>query len=235
MRELRALARTLAREVADAVRGAFTLREDGPFDPDWDGLRIRFAQQAEAMSRGIVDRHGQAVNAHVRRDQERILRISLARETPAVRRRLREFREENVALIRSIPERHLDDMRRLVARSQREGWTTDRLAAIIQEREDVSESRAELIARDQTLKANASLTQIRHEDAGITEYEWSTSRDERVRGNPQGLYPNSASDHYVLEGTRHRWDNPPDNGDGEHVHPGEDFQCRCVAVPILPD
>jgi SPP1 gp7 family putative phage head morphogenesis protein len=235
VRELRALARRLARELTDAIRGALRVREDAIDDPDWDGLRVRFEAQAEAQARGIVDRHGQAINAHVRRDQERILRVPLARETPRVRERLRAWRQENVDLITSIPARHLDDMRRLVGEAQSTGMRVETLAARIQEREDVSASRAELIARDQTLKANAQLTEIRHADAGITEYEWSTSRDERVRGNPDGLYPKSQSDHFVLEGTRHRWDNPPDTGAGERNHPGEDYQCRCVAIPVIPD
>lgn len=90
---------------------------------------------------------------------------------------------------------------------------------------DVTQSRAELIARDQVLKLNAEVTQKRHEAAGIVEFVWSTSRDERVR-----------PDHKVLEGKRYRYDDPPvvDRRRGTRGLPGIHFQCRCVAIPVIP-
>jgi SPP1 gp7 family putative phage head morphogenesis protein len=76
-----------------------------------------------------------------------------------------------------------------------------------------------LIARDQTLKLNSAITKDRHIAAGISEYTWSTSLDDRVR-----------PEHEALEGTKHSWDAPPEPG-----HPGEDFQCRCVAIPVIDE
>jgi SPP1 gp7 family putative phage head morphogenesis protein len=104
----------------------------------------------------------------------------------------------------------------------------------LQERFAVSQSKADLIARDQVLKLNGQVTRERQKASGITEYIWTTARDERVRGNPNGLYPNSSHDHYSLDGTRQRWDAPPQVADdGTTAHPGEDYQCRCVAAPVL--
>ena len=73
----------------------------------------------------------------------------------------------------------------------------EEVAKSIRDMGDVTRSRAELIARDQVLKLNAEVTQRRHEAAGITEFVWSTSRDERVR-----------PDHKALEGKRYRYDDP---------------------------
>lgn len=99
------------------------------------------------------------------------------------------------------------------------GLRVEDVADLIQERTGVSESRAERIARDQTLKTNGSLTANRQQTAGVTSYVWSTSLDDRVR-----------PDHAALEGKTIAWDDPPDVG-----HPGEDIECRCVAIPVIDE
>jgi SPP1 gp7 family putative phage head morphogenesis protein len=81
-------------------------------------------------------------------------------------------------------------------------------------------NRVKFIARDQVAKANAALVQQRQTLLGVDQYIWSTSKDERVRDS-----------HKSKEGKKYSWDSPPaDTG-----HPGEDYQCRCVAIPILPE
>jgi SPP1 gp7 family putative phage head morphogenesis protein len=99
------------------------------------------------------------------------------------------------------------------------GLRVEDLAQQIQERANVGTSRAELIARDQTLKMNSALTQSRMVSAGVESYVWSTSKDDRVR-----------EEHAALEGETFTWSDPPDVG-----HPGEDFQCRCVAIPVIQE
>lgn len=217
----------------DAARVGF--RADAEDDVDWNGLELQLESQAATAARGLASQYGGTVNQYVHRDLERVLRIQLARETPETRAALERWRRVNVDLITSIPRRHLADIRELVRKAQETGMRAETLSRLIREREEVSESRADLIARDQILKASASLTQVRHEEAGITEYEWSTSRDERVRGNPSGKYPDSEENHFRLEGQRFRWNDPPDLGNGERANPGESIQCRCVAIPILPE
>lgn len=92
------------------------------------------------------------------------------------------------------------------------------LAELIQARGEVSQSRAELIARDQTLKLNGQITQTRQENAGISSYIWSTSLDERVRET-----------HAAHEGQTFSWSSPPSDTGA----PGQDFQCRCVGLPVI--
>ena len=94
------------------------------------------------------------------------------------------------------------------------------LSAQIKDLGKTTEKRAMFIARDQSSKLNAALTQARHEDVGIKKYMWSTSLDERVRDS-----------HADKEGQIFEYTNPPaDTG-----HPGHDFNCRCVAIPVLDD
>jgi len=99
------------------------------------------------------------------------------------------------------------------------GKRWEELKASLLERGSVSESRAELIARDQTLKLNGAITKANQQAAGVDKYVWSTSRDERVRDT-----------HAELDGKVFSWAAPPKPG-----HPGQDYQCRCIAVPLLED
>jgi SPP1 gp7 family putative phage head morphogenesis protein len=91
---------------------------------------------------------------------------------------------------------------------------------IMSERTDVSDSRAKLIARDQVAKLNGQLTMERQIDMGVDSYIWRTVGDERVRET-----------HADNEDQTFAWDNPP----VETGHPGEDYQCRCWAEPVLPE
>lgn len=133
------------------------------------------------------------------------------------------FRNRNLDLITSLAGEKLARARRIIT----ERGTTDRvetLAQRIQEDTGATASRAALIARDQVLRLHASVTEAQHKAAGIVEYEWSTSGDERVRPG-----------HRELNGRRFRYDDPPvvDPRSGRKAHPGQDIQCRCAAVPLL--
>jgi SPP1 gp7 family putative phage head morphogenesis protein len=105
------------------------------------------------------------------------------------------------------------------------GDRVEDIAAKIREETQATPARAQLIARDQVLKLNNGVTQARHVAAGVTEYVWRTSRDERVR-----------SRHKELEGTTQAYTEPPvvDRRTGRRAHPGGDYQCRCTAEPIIP-
>lgn len=128
---------------------------------------------------------------------------------------------ENVRLIESIPKRLLDDVESTLYESLELGSRVETIRGRLQERYEISERRADLIARDQVLTLNAQLVEQRSSEMGIQGYTWRTSQDERVR--PM---------HRDLEGTQQTWDDPPvTNEDGDQNHPGSDYQCRCTAEP----
>lgn len=83
-----------------------------------------------------------------------------------------------------------------------------------------SDSRARLIARDQVAKTNSDLNRLRHQQAGVTEYTWRTSADERVRPR-----------HRELEGKVYKYGEP--TGAEEGLPPGQPIQCRCIAQAIV--
>ena len=136
----------------------------------------------------------------------------------------------------------LDTVARRIRDGVKVGKSAKEVAACINaDLPGISYRRARIIARDQTAKLNSALTQGRMADAGIETYIWSTSEDERVRGNPTGLYPKALPSHYVMNGKVCRWDDPTvwlENGewvkragDAPYLHPGMAIMCRCVAIP----
>ena len=137
---------------------------------------------------------------------------------------LEKWIQENVGLIKTIPEETLDRMQKIVYDGFTRGRSTVRMVKEIQQAYGVGRRRAELIARDQTAKLNGQIQQAQQRDAGITEYIWYTCKDGRVRRR-----------HREMDGKRLRWDDPPvvDKKSGRRCHPGQDFQCRCIARPVF--
>lgn len=238
-RELAAEVRAFVRPWLDARReeqreAARIAREDAAGDLDFGLLRVRLEKIAKDRALDLVDRFGRRINRWNVEDLAAVLRIDIDAEPPAILRLLEAWRRENVGLIESIAKRLHGDVRDVVRAGAREGTRVETIADQIRDRFGVSESRANLIARDQILKGNADLTVARASEVGITHYRWSTSHDERVRGNPSGKWPKGL--HYALDGKIFAFAEPPIvNLEGDRANPGTDYQCRCVAIPILGD
>jgi SPP1 gp7 family putative phage head morphogenesis protein len=136
-----------------------------------------------------------------------------------------QFRDRNVSLIKSLAGQQLNQIESLLEAADSEAVRVEVLRGRIQSSFGVTKSKADLLARDQVLKLNGQLTQTRQQNAGITQYIWRTSGDERVRES-----------HSALDGTVQAWASPPViSDDGRTGHPGDDYQCRCTADPILPE
>ena len=132
------------------------------------------------------------------------------------------FRRENTGLIESLVSEQVDRVRDVLVDSGA-GTRVEEIAKAIRESTDATRSRAALIARDQVLKLNANVAQARHEAAGVTSYIWRTARDERVR-----------EDHRVLTARASRRAAHRRPAARRASEPGEHYQCRCVAEPIIP-
>ena len=147
--------------------------------------------------------------------------------------------QENIDLIVTQPKDSLTQMREIVRQGYEEGRRPEAIAKDINGSYDSTKSHAEFIARDQTAKLNSALTRSQQQDAGVNMYIWDTSRDQRVRDT-----------HRRMHGKYFRWGDvtvySDDKGKtwkkktldmanikGKFVHPGEDYQCRCVAIPVF--
>jgi len=193
----------------------------------FDRLRERInAIVGEAAVTGIVSEALDGTNRKNLAEMSRVLGIAPEALIPGMGDVMDAWREANVNLISSIGGEYLDQVQEMVTTATTEGIRAEALAKALQERLGVAESRAELIARDQVLKANAQLSAERMRRVGVTKYKWSTSRDSRVRPG-----------HAALEGEIVPFDSPPivDPKTGRRAHAGEDFQCRCVRIAVWDD
>lgn len=140
---------------------------------------------------------------------------------------------DNVDLITSIHTDFIHDIGEAVFSNVNDGGRHENLIDIIRERGSVTKSRAKVIARDQTSKLNADMTEARSTALGLDIYEWGGTGDERERDS-----------HSVLNGKLCKYSDPTiysDDGGktwkkrssiGAFIgKPGEDYQCRCLALP----
>lgn len=207
---------------------------DGPLAVALADLVVAIARiTSEGNLSPLVDAQGRRIGAWSAREMSRVLGIDLTRRETGLGPFIDSFRRTNVRLIRSIPSTELDQVEAILSRAVAGGSRVEAVRREIEERFNVSRSRAALIARDQTLKANADVSQLRQQNAGVEAYFWISSRDERVRGRPGGTWEKSESNHWRLDGTRQLWTVPPITNPrrGIRNHPGKDYQCRCIAAP----
>lgn len=138
----------------------------------------------------------------------------------------------NAELIRNLPN---DVARHITEHTATQAVRGLRAEALLEDIREfaphVSETRARLIARTEVAKTNAAITEIHAQQAGINFYVWQTSQDARVR-----------SSHRHMQGVVCAFNSPPSpeqlNGEPSvgYYGPGEIFNCRCFASPIInPD
>lgn len=175
--------------------------------------------------KGLASQVGKQTSDFQKTQLQRQLRAAVSVEVPIrdakLGPKLEMFTERNVALIRTIPERYFSEVQGLVLDAVEQGRRWESLADDLEDRFSVSQSRAQLIARDQVGKFYGALAQSRQTDLGISSYIWRTVGDTRVR-----------EEHVDREGEEFQWDDPPaeDDTDG---HPGDPINCRCWAEPNL--
>lgn len=228
-RALRAFGNELVRELRTSwptVRDALppTAREllkkgRHKFQVQVPGAGAEIAAKLTRKSLDDVDvQLAQSVNASIGVD----IRAALVSETP-MQAAMRASARENVELISSIPTQYFDQLEELVTDAWDAGMEHSALADIVENLAGVTESRAALIARDQTSKLNSSFNRIRQTSIGIKRFQWQTAEDDDVRDS-----------HYDLDGEVFDWDDLP-IVDGETAAPGEPINCRCVASPVMDD
>jgi SPP1 gp7 family putative phage head morphogenesis protein len=124
----------------------------------------------------------------------------------------------SVSLIRGMTDELAKRVVDVLIRGATKGKRSTAIAKELVEQFAWSSKRAKFIARDQIATFNGTLNRLRQTQVGITQYQWATSLDERVRP----LHANR-------EGKVFAWNKLPSDG-----HPGEPINCRCVARPIVP-
>lgn len=113
-------------------------------------------------------------------------------------------------------------LHKMAARMEHGGASADTFSRQIMAEWGVTARKAKFLARQETNLLKASLLRTRCLDRGITRYIWRTAEDEHVREY-----------HAALDGKVFRFGQPPVvSKDGRRGEPGEDYNCRCVAIPL---
>lgn len=167
----------------------------------------------------IADQFGTRTVDFQRTQLDRQVRQAIGVPLAAVEKpttdRIPVFARENVDLIKTVPERYFDRIQEAVTDAFESGANVDDLTSRLMDIDDISESDARRIARDQVGKLAAQVNQDRQEALGVTGYVWRGAMDQRER-----------DEHRDREGQHFEWDDPPEDG-----HPGEAIQCRCYSEP----
>lgn len=215
--QYRALLRRFAPQIELLVRQQFGLRHDISLDD-----LLREMSRSGGFSTELLRRlFGQVESETERKLRARLPGVALPELLRGGPRLQEAWVRQNVDLIK-VPDRIKSVLERELADPLEAGVRVEELLAHLQEQFGFDARRAELIARDQTLKLSGQLQEERQTQAGIRRYVWTTSGDERVR-----------EDHADLDGRVFSWDDPPITNASEVArgrparrgHPGSDFQC----------
>ncbi|HAH8787730.1 TPA: hypothetical protein HIQ84_001884 [Escherichia coli] len=198
---------------------------------------ISVTEIAARLAAGLVSRANQQNKEQTQRTYFQAFSIDLTGMLGdgAIKPEMDKALRENVDLITSIHTDFIHDIGEAVFSNVNDGGRHENLIDIIRERGNVTKSRARLIARDQTSKLNADLTEARSAALGLDIYEWGGTGDERERDS-----------HSVLNDMLCKYSDPTvysDDGGktwkkrsaiGAFIgKPGEDYQCRCLSLPYV--
>lgn len=135
---------------------------------------------------------------------------------------------QNVSLIKSIPERYLENVSNAILTGMRVGVRPEKIAEQLREDMGVASRRARFIARDQAAKINGEVMKQRQLDAGYEYFLWVDSHDSRVRHRHREI---ANADVGYGKGI-YRWDDLPLSDKGEPIQPGQDYNCRCISRAV---
>ncbi len=137
--------------------------------------------------------------------------------------------------INDFSKKMIGDLRQDVEKNAEQGYRFDKLIDSVKRRYAVTQNKAKFLARQETGLFMAKYRRERFSEAGVTHYRWSTSHDSRVRPEAGTKGIARKDNHRVLDGRTFAYSDPPvvDTATGRKANPGEDYNCRCVDIPIL--
>jgi SPP1 gp7 family putative phage head morphogenesis protein len=148
-----------------------------------------------------------------------ILGVNVFRNEPFLAPLAEGWVSDNAALIKSIPTQFHTELEGILRRGVMNGVSVGDIKDQLKSRFSITENRAKLIAQDQTLKLNSSLTEYRLKSVGVTKFIWRTVGDSRVR-----------PDHIERNGKEYTFK----EGAGGEL-PGQPVRCRCRAEGVFED
>ncbi|AVQ10292.1 putative head protein [Myoviridae environmental samples] len=145
--------------------------------------------------------------------------------TPAMRDAVNASIEENIRLIKSIPQKYSAEVQGIVMRGFATGRDLSYITDELVKQTGICRRRAATISRDQSNKLSAVVTQARRVELGLFEAIWQHSgggrepRQSHVKAGKDKLRYDVREGAYI---------------DGDYIRPGELINCRCVSKTVLP-
>lgn len=128
--------------------------------------------------------------------------------------------------IQDFAEKEITELRNRIQERSFAGFRFEGIKKEIQDSYGVSVNKAKFLAKQETSLLMTKFKQVRYQAAGVNDYKWGCvagSAGHEVR--PM---------HKALEGKTFQWNNPPVvNKKGERKNPGQDYGCRCFAIPLV--
>lgn len=134
---------------------------------------------------------------------------------------------DNVGLIRNLQASFYSQIQQDVWSSVRAGGDMGQLSLKLQRSYGVTEKRAELISRDQNIKAKAVIETARRQEIGIKQAIWQHSSGGR---EPRPVHVAWGREGKMFDLDKGLYD--PD--EGEYVFPGQLINCRCTSRAVIP-
>lgn len=164
---------------------------------------------------------------------ERVDNPATARSRIAIEAKLTEKQKEIIATdwgnnldlyIKKWTQENILKLRQDIQPHVMAGGRAEGLIKVIRDNYGVGTRKAQFLARQETALLMSKFQETRYGDIGITKYRWSDAHDVRVR-----------HDHHELNGKVFRFDSPPvtNKKTGARNNPGQDYNCRCVAIPLF--
>lgn len=177
-------------------------------------------ETAQRLSLQVVRRNLETVDERLKKSIEDSIGVDISPilHQEQIAEAMRVATDANLALITSIPPKYFEKLDAIITQNFVDGVSLQSMWKSVQHIGDITESRAKLIARDQTSKMNGAFNRVRQTSLGIRKYIWIGMQDGRERET-----------HEANNGTVCEWDNPPE----ETGNPGDDVNCRCTGAPYF--
>jgi SPP1 gp7 family putative phage head morphogenesis protein len=134
--------------------------------------------------------------------------------------------------IKGWTDARVKNLRKKVEPSTQSGLRYEEMVSMIRKDYRVSQSKAKFLARQETNLLLCKYKETRYLAAGVKKYKWkcvNASPQHPVRPMHEALGERSK------KGELFSFENPPQvsKNPARFENPGEDFNCRCVAIPVV--
>jgi uncharacterized protein with gpF-like domain len=192
-------------------------------------LSDRWIKRFDDMSASIAERFAVSGMKHTDSSFKQALKDAgwtvEFKVTPLIRDAMNATIQENISLIKSIPQQYLTDVEGIVMRGFTQGRDLHAISTELQARYGVTKRRAALISRDQSNKLTATVTQARRVDLGLYEAIWMHSGAGK---EPRPLHLKAGRDKLKFDVRQGAYIG------GKYILPGTEINCRCSSKTVLP-